>query len=256
MIVRVRNLQPQGGSALPIMNFRIEPGFTSPPIDVAEGTPLDEIINTWIDDGIAMVLPLDEKESTSGSIHRQRKTSILSLDQVQTVAKKRELMRKTSLDLSTLQQMPDIDRRKAIPSALKSKVLSVADMKGRTRLDMTGTVAAPVPAPVVAEMVKEAAVVEEKKIPVIVAPPVPVVAPVPVEPIPMEDDDLDEAAEAAEKNARLDACKEKLAEKTRAELFELAEGLGLELKASMLKNDIVEAIAYHVISNDSDDVLD
>ena len=269
MIIRVRNMQPVGGAALPVGQYTIEPGWTSPPMEVEKDTPLDEIINTWVEDGIAMVLPSEDEGGIVGAIQKKRKTAILTLDQARDASARRGTMRRTSLDINTIHDVPEVPRRKSGNSTIgKARILTAADIKPRTEMSHV------LSQPVVEEAIKTAQAQPPDEAQMMPPPPAeeapiapvssvethpePVIeeAPVEVTPVAVESEEeaeevkteMEDQDDAEERAKALVSLTNGLRELTKNTLMDIAETLKLEVKPAMLKDLVIEVVACHMVA--------
>jgi len=273
MNVRVRNLQPRGGSALPVGGFSIEPGWTSPIIDVEEGSPLEEILTNWSEDGIALVLPVDltEEGGTTGATHKKRKVQVLNLDQAREEAKRRDAMRRTSLDASEIPAVPALQRDRQGRSSLKGSILSVDKVPSRRgahnqtalsqeKLDDAMEKLGSNPPPGEKDMMPPPPAVEPPKGALEDGTPLETPPSGPSEPDPdpvkVEEEDPIGDEETADEAKRAEMLKEyinKIDDLKKSDILVLCEKLGIEeAKSSMLKSDLAQAAASHLIAEDID----
>lgn len=221
MKYRVRNLSKVGGATLKFLGMTLEPGFTSPPIEIQNGSNLEDMIESWVNEGIALVVPADDA-GTAGQFHQRAvKAEKLDLSQAQEAA----MRRKTSL-AATAPASP-FAQPSGRPTALKpqiAKKFSAEDIK-----DMRGR-----PKPLSAVVVDE---------------------PVAVDEIQETDDgmeteeDMQEAEAEAAKAVRLSRLEDAMGERTKKALLAKAESVGMDINPAMLKGEIVNFLALHVIDS-------
>lgn len=231
MKYRVRNLGRPGDAALKFLGMTLEPGFTSPPIEIQNGSSLEDMIEAWVNEGIALVVPADDA-GTAGQTHQKAvKAAVLNLSEAQEAA----MRRKTSL-AATAPASP-FAQPMGRPTALKpqmAKKFSAEDIKklaGRPQ---------PLSSAGAQEVVEEQEFVETIQ---------------DDEQIPADDNGMetDEAIMEAEaetaKARRLSKLEDDLGGKTKKALLAKTEEVGMDVNPAMLKGEIVNILALHIIEN-------
>jgi hypothetical protein len=236
-------------------------------ITVEEGSPLEEIITTWSEDGIALVLPVDPSEEggTTGATHKKRTVKVLNLDQARTEAQRRDTMRKTSLDASEIPHVPNLKRSRDGGSSLKAGILSLDKVPRRRGAETPTSLGEEILNAEMEKLGSNPPPGEKEMMPL----PSAAQAPAPSEPEPVEIESGEEAEdeklaaaeneEAKTRAEKLDIYAERIDDLTKSDIMILCEKLGInDVKPAMLKADLVQAAAAHLIAEgiDINDVIE
>ena len=64
MICRIEHIGPKGSTSLSISDFTLLRGFTSPDFELREGSPEEQVVNDWVQEGLVKILPPSSANKT------------------------------------------------------------------------------------------------------------------------------------------------------------------------------------------------
>ena len=64
MICRIEHIGPRGSTSLSISDFTLLRGFTSPDFELREGSPEEQVVNDWVQEGLVKILPPSSANKT------------------------------------------------------------------------------------------------------------------------------------------------------------------------------------------------
>lgn len=64
MICRLEHIGPRGSTSLSISDFTLLRGFTSPDFELKEGSPEEQVVNDWVQEGLVKILPPSSANKT------------------------------------------------------------------------------------------------------------------------------------------------------------------------------------------------
>lgn len=64
MICRIEHIGPRGSTSLSISDFTLLRGFTSPDFELKKGSPEEQVVNDWVQEGLVKILPPSSTNKT------------------------------------------------------------------------------------------------------------------------------------------------------------------------------------------------